>query len=98
MLSLDFIPPSVLDAVKAFWTVPAGLVLLCFYGVHHFNTPDYNVYEADFDSAARSRNRLTCLAPPRFTTDRRRFRRYMQLYAAVLMLIFFLFVFCYSVV
>jgi hypothetical protein len=40
MLSITDLAP-ILDIVRVYWIVPAGMLALYFYGKFHFNTPEY---------------------------------------------------------
>ena len=76
-------------AAQSYWTVPAGMVALYFYGVSHFNTPDYRL--AILQSAESSA--LLTMTPPKYTTTRSRFRRYARWYVFILICAFLAFVF-----
>jgi uncharacterized membrane protein YidH (DUF202 family) len=76
-------------AAQNYWIIPAGMLALYFYGVSHFNTPEYRlVLLQSPDSAA-----LLTLAPPKYTTTRARFRRYARWYVLLLECAFLAFVF-----
>jgi hypothetical protein len=75
--------------IAAYWIVPAGMIALYFYGISHFNTPDYRLgIVQNTDSSA-----LLTLAPPKYTTTRARFRRYALRYVLILECAFLVFVF-----
>jgi hypothetical protein len=76
-------------AAQAYWVIPAGMVALYFYGVSHFNTPEYRlVLLQSPDNAA-----LLTLAPPKYTTTKARFHRYARWYVLLLECAFLAFVF-----
>jgi hypothetical protein len=75
--------------IQMYWIVPLGMIALYFYGLSHFNTPDYRlVILQTTDSAA-----LLTMAPPKYTTTRARFRRYALWYVLILESAFLVFVF-----
>jgi hypothetical protein len=85
---------EIIIAVQTYWIVPAGMIVLYFYGISHFNTPDYRlVILQNTDSAA-----LLTMAPPKYTTTRARFRRYAFRYVLILESAFLVFVFFTAVV
>lgn len=76
-------------AAQAYWVIPVGMLALYFYGVSHFNTPEYRlVLLQSPDSAA-----LLTLAPPKYTTTKARFHRYARWYVLLLECAFLAFVF-----
>jgi hypothetical protein len=76
-------------AAQTYWIIPAGMLALYFYGISHFNTPEYRlVILQSPDSAA-----LLTLAPPKYTTTRARFRRYARWYVLLLECAFLAFIF-----
>ena len=76
-------------AARTYGIIPAGMLALYFYGISHFNTPEYRlVILQSPDSAA-----LLTLAPPKYTTTRARFRRYARWYVLLLECAFLAFVF-----
>lgn len=79
--------------VTDFWTVPAGVVALYFYGGIHFNTPDYRLGILQSPDTPA----LLTLAPPKYTTTRSRFRRYALRYILILEAAFLGFVFFTSI-
>jgi hypothetical protein len=81
------------SAVKIGWTVPAGMVVLYFYGRSHFNTPAYSL-----DLAIGTRSRLITQAPPILTTRRSRYNSYANRYILVLEAAFLGIIFLYSVI
>lgn len=87
------------EAVLSFWMVPIGLFILYFYGTFRFNTPDYDIVKADGQALRTSTDVLMMsLAPPRFTTTRRRFRRYEVRYVFLLETTFLCFVFAWPLI
>ncbi len=80
------------SAVKIGWTVPAGMMVLYFYGRSHFNTPAYSL-----DLAIGTRARLITQAPPIFTARRSRYS-YANRYILVLEAAFLGIIFLYSVI
>jgi hypothetical protein len=91
---------SFLNIVANFWSVPAGAIILYYYGKHHFNTPTYSL-ELKFDGgavSAASRVRLLTQTPPIFTTRRYAYNRYSTRYIIILELAFFSFIFLSSTV
>jgi hypothetical protein len=81
------------SAVKTGWTVPAGMVVLYFYGRSHFNTPAYSL-----DLTINTRVRLITPAPPIFTTRRSRYNSYANRYALILEAAFLVIIFLYSMI
>jgi hypothetical protein len=85
-------PEQFIQGVQAYWIVPAGMLVLYFYGRFRFNTPDYSI-TAD----GASRRGLLTPAPPIFTTSRSRFNRYARRYVLILEIAFLGFIFFASV-
>ena len=81
------------SAVGNGWTVPAGMVVLFFYGRSHFNTPAYSL-----DLTINSRVRLITPAPPIFTTMRCRYNSYANRYVLILEAAFLAIIFLYSII
>lgn len=81
------------SAVRNGWTVPAGMVVLFFYGRSHFNTPSYSL-----DLTINSRVRLITPAPPIFTTMRCRYNSYANRYVLILEAAFLAIIFLYSII
>lgn len=81
------------SAVKTGWTVPAGMVVLYFYGRSHFNTPAYSL-----DLTINTRVRLITPAPPIFTTRRSRYNSYANRYVLILEAAFLVIIFLYSMI
>jgi hypothetical protein len=81
------------SAIKTGWTVPAGMVVLYFYGRSHFNTPAYSL-----DLTINTRVRLITPAPPMFTTRRSRYNSYANRYVLVLEAAFLVIIFLYSMI
>jgi hypothetical protein len=95
MLSLA----QIIGLVEDYWLVPVGLAVLYFYGTFHFNTPDYDMTPAESNGVNSSHYaQLISLAPPIFTTQRARFRRYSLRYVLLLQIAFLVIVFCWSAV
>jgi hypothetical protein len=96
MLSITDLAP-ILDIVRVYWIVPAGMLALYFYGKFHFNTPEYLLDLGNSASPATRAGpgaRLITPAPPIFTASRSRYNRYARRYvmileAAFIVLIFF---------
>lgn len=61
-----------------------GMLFLCFYGMAHFNTPEYRLSTLK----ASDNPGLLTLAPPKYTTTRSRFRRYAWWYVLILQCFF----------
>jgi hypothetical protein len=36
-------PPEIGSSLQMYWIVPAGMIALYFYGMFHFNSPDYSL-------------------------------------------------------
>jgi hypothetical protein len=86
---LQIQPDQIESIVETFWIVPVGMLVLYFYGMYHFNTPDYRIgFLQNSDNAA-----LLTLAPPRYTTTRSRFRKYGRCYVLILEVAFLGFIF-----
>lgn len=87
------------DGVKALlreaWTVPAGLLFLCFYGLSHFNTPAYSLELSVHDGTSV---RLISQTPPKFTTTRSQYHRYAFSYIFILWISFIVLIFFYPTV
>jgi hypothetical protein len=81
------------SAVKSGWTVPAGMVVLYFYGRSHFNTPTYSL-----DLAINTRVRLITPAPPIFTTRRTRYNSFANRYVFILEAAYLAIIFLYSII
>jgi hypothetical protein len=81
------------SAVKTGWTVPAGMVVLYFYGRSHFNTPAYSL-----NLTINTRVRLITPAPPMFTTRRSRYNSYANRYVLLLEAAFLVIIFLYSMI
>ena len=75
------------------WTVPAGMLVLYFYGRSHFNTPEYTM-----ELSASGPARLLTRTPPIFTTRRTRFNSYANRYVLILEAAFLIFLFAYSLI
>ena len=74
-----------LTQLQSYWVIPAGLLVLYFYGRVHFNTPAYALTQNDDDGQPLcDPGRLLSLAPPMFTTTRSRFNRYAWRYILIL--------------
>jgi hypothetical protein len=76
---------DVLQVMQVYWIIPAGMLVLCFYGQTRFNSLEYAI-----DFAGRGEpgdvvgGRLITPAPPIFTTSRRRYIRFALYYVAIL--------------
>jgi hypothetical protein len=93
-------PPEIGSSLQAYWIVPAGMVALYFYGMFHFNSPDYSLALGTRGEAATSPAgvRLITPAPPMFTTSRARFNRYARRYVMILQSAFIAIIFFSSVI
>jgi hypothetical protein len=93
-----YAPTALWEIVHIYWIIPAGMIALYFYGMFHFNTPDYSL---DFGNLAGSPSfgvTLITPAPPMFTTSRARFNRYARRYVIVLEAAFIAFIFFSSLI
>ena len=83
----------------AYWVIPAGMLVLYFFGRVHFNTPSYALTQTDDDDGQplSDPGRLVSLAPPAFTTPRSRFNRYAWRYIVILEVAFLALLFLPSV-
>ena len=96
-LDFSFLFQRLPALAETYWVIPAGLIALYFYGVFHFNTPDYDVTASHGTGLTSLRNTyMLSLAPPRFTTTRRRYRRYALSYVFLLQIAFLGIVFAWS--
>ncbi|MBW0004130.1 MAG: hypothetical protein JO216_11640 [Hyphomicrobiales bacterium] len=87
--------------IQTFWTVPAGIVALYFYGRLHFNSPEYMIDWAenrDGAAAGGDQARLITPTPPIFTTRRSRYNSYAYKYILILEAAFIAMVFGGSLV
>jgi hypothetical protein len=75
------------------WTVPVGMVVLYFYGLSHFNTPQYSL-----ELSSGEPFRLITQTPPIFTTTRARYNNYAYRYVFILELVYLIFLFAHSVI
>src|SRR3954468_7205932 len=75
------------------WTVPVGMAVLYFYGLSHFNTPQYSLALSSGESS-----RLITQTPAIFTTTRARYNNYAYRYVAILEIAFLGFLFAHSVI
>jgi hypothetical protein len=93
-------PPEIGSSLQTYWIVPAGMVALYFYGMFHFNSPDYSLALGTPGEAATSPAgvRLITPAPPMFTTSRARFNRYARRYVMILQIAFIAIIFFSSVI
>jgi hypothetical protein len=86
--------PDLLGWAQVYWIIPAGMLVLYFYGRFHFNSPEYAI---DFGSRSGPPEsiglRLITPAPPIFTTSRARYNRFARRYVAILELAFIAIVF-----
>lgn len=97
---IDFLRSDyTLNAAINGWTVPAGMIVLYFYGRYHFNTPAYSL-DLSFSStlSGGDRVRLITQAPPMFTTRRARYNSYAIRYIALLEIAFLGFIFMYAII
>jgi hypothetical protein len=42
-----YTPAELWEFVNIYWIIPAGMIALYFYGMFHFNTPDYSLLMSD---------------------------------------------------
>jgi hypothetical protein len=76
---------DVLQVMQVYWIIPAGMLVLCFYGQTRFNSLEYAI-----DFAGRGEpgdvvgGRLITPAPPIFTTSRGRYIRFALYYVAIM--------------
>lgn len=75
------------------WTVPVGMTFLYFYGLSHFNTPQYSL-----ELSSGEPFRLITQTPPIFTTTRARYNNYAHRYVLILEVAFLVFLFAHSVI
>jgi hypothetical protein len=91
-------PEDALKLISNSWTIPAGIVVLFFYGRAHFNSPTYPIeLVAPNGSDQNDRVRLITQVPPIFTTRQSRYNSYSLRYISALIFAFLLIVFAYPV-
>jgi len=94
-----FLSATTVSILSNCWSVPAGVVLLYFYGKLHFNTPTYPIeMVVSAGGVLTDKVRLIAQAPPKFTTRRSRYNSYAWRYIALLELSFVFIIFCYTII
>jgi len=99
ILSQNILSQSTLLTISNVWPIPAGIVILYFYGRYHFNTPNYPlVLSVGNDDGVKYSVRLITQASPILTTQRARYNNYALRYILVLEIAFLVIVFAYTTI
>ncbi|MFB0491828.1 hypothetical protein ABIE45_004414 [Methylobacterium sp. OAE515] len=81
--------PWLQTAILNYWIVAVGVIALFFFGSYHFNTPNYALSGGSERAAGPSTldpaiSRINGLAPPKYTTTRSQYQRFMLKYVIML--------------